>query len=496
MVLRGILVSFVLYLALPGAMLPITVRAKKVNVIAGKSVTLHCLDGTDKKSASTVIWTHNARLLLKEFRGSIYKGERCDRCALKNEESFSLELPDAEAGQYACEVDGKREVTHDVIVWKVIGSKSGYLLHGDTLELHLSPFNMEDAQIEWFGPHKAKVTGEKLRWKLQKGSIQITNLTVQEDHGMWECHVISDKLEIPYNVKVIGFFNPLDEFRFASINSSIILSCPLNINLQEEKNNPEIPRIQFWKWLKNNTLLKEQNMGNMNSSFPIKQIPQVRFEDAGEYQCHLGFQHRNLKKIITLIVMEGQFPVIRGEEEHSLLNLVETVSLIYFFPAFPAVSAVHDDLGSKEENVTLCGHINPSAPPLAELCWVNVNESMSKPKCGSLISENKFCHIATTAGLWRCDLKVNNDVKISIDYILGKTTNKWTLESRFPLIEIASGAGATFLLLILAGVCVPTCRRIKRKQQQAKKIAQIKQHLLAKRTCQCQRELANDYYHT
>ncbi|XP_025020882.1 T-cell surface glycoprotein CD4-like [Python bivittatus] len=461
MVLSSILVSFVLYLALPGAMLPVTVRAEKVNVIAGKPAILHCLDSTDKKNPATLIWKYNNKLLLKIFQGNPFKGEKSEMWTLNNDESFSLELVKAETGLYTCEVDGKLETTYEVKVWKVIGSKSGYLLQGDTLKLNLSPFNMEDNRIEWFNPQKAKVTGKELRWKVQEDSIQITNLTIQEDHGMWECHVFPDQLKIPYNVKIIGFPNPLDEFNFAALNSSFNLSCPLNINLENQK-DPEIPRVQSWKLVKNNIVVEEQNISNMNNSFPTKRIPRVHFEDAGKYQCHLRFNHRNLNKNINLIVM--------------------------------TVSAVPDELSSKE-NVTLCGHIKP-APPLAELCWVNVNESMSKPTCGSPISENKFCHIATTAGLWRCDLKVNNNVKISINYTLGKTTNEWTVESRFPLIEIASGAGATLLLLILAGICVPTCKHIKRKRQQAKRIAQIKQHLLAKRTCQCQRELANDYYHT
>lgn len=46
----------------------------------------------------------------------------------------------------------------------------------------------------------------------------------------------------------------------------------------------------------------------------------------------------------------------------------------------------------------------------------------------------------------------------------GKTSNETTLENRFSLIKIASGIGAMLLLLILVGVCVPTCKRIKQKQ--------------------------------
>ncbi|KAM3845593.1 T-cell surface glycoprotein CD4 [Vipera latastei] len=449
MVLNSILVAFVLYLALLRAMF--SMRAEKLNVIAGKSVVLQCLNNkTDIKSASRMTWKYNGKRLLQKFKGQVYRDGRSETYILKDE-TFSLELPKAEPGKYACDVDGKEVATYDIEVWQVIGSKSGYLLQGDTLKLHLSPF--KDTRIEWVEPHKTKVTGKEPRWELQKDGLQISNLTVQEDHGIWECHIVHYKLQLSYNVKVLGFSNRLDEFRFATINSSILLSCPLNIDLQG-KRDWEIPKVRSWKWLKNNILMKEHNTSNINSSFFTQQISNVHSEDAGKYQCHLGFTHRNLTKTINLIVMK--------------------------------VSAVPPVLRSKEDNVTLCGHISPSAPPLTELCWVYVNGS-SEPKCGSPISDNKFCHVATTEGLWRCDLKVNNNVKISIDYILGKTSNETTLENRFSLIKIASGIGAMLLLLILVGVCVPTCKRIKQKQQRAKRMAQIKQHLLAKRTCQCQR---------
>lgn len=102
-----------------------------------------------------------------------------------------------------------------------------------------------------------------------------------------------------------GFINRLDEFRFAAINSSILLSCPLNIDLQE-KRDWEIPKVRSWKWLKNNILKKEHNTSNINSSFFIQQISNVHSEDAGKYQCHLGFTHRNLSKTINLIVMKGR----------------------------------------------------------------------------------------------------------------------------------------------------------------------------------------------
>ncbi|XP_070791445.1 T-cell surface glycoprotein CD4 [Pituophis catenifer annectens] len=460
MVLNSILVAFVLYLAILGA--TFSTRAETINVAADKSAFLYCK--TDK-TPSSMIWNYNGKLLLRKMKDQVFKAGKPETYILRDEKTFAVELTKAEPGQYTCEVDGKRVATYDIEVWTVTGSKSGYLLQGDTLKLSLSPAT--DTRIEWFDPHKTKVTANQPRWKLQKDSLQILNLTVQEDNGIWTCHISHYKLNVSYNVKVLGFSNPLDEFQFATINSSSNLSCPLNIDLQEKKDQ-EIPKVQSWKWLKNNVLMKEHNISNINRSFSIHQISNVRSEDAGQYQCHLGFKHGILSKTNNLIVVK--------------------------------VSAIPPVLRSNEDNVTLCGHISPSASPVTELCWVYVNDSMSEPKCGSPISENKFCHIATTEGPWRCDFKVNNDVKISIDYILGKFqgkfSNETTLGNSFSLIKTASGIGTMLLLLILVGVCVPTCKRMKQKQQQAKRMAQIKQHLLAKRTCQCQRDLPNDYYHT
>ncbi|XP_058027286.1 T-cell surface glycoprotein CD4-like [Ahaetulla prasina] len=459
MVLNSILVAFVLYLALLGA--TFSTRAEKINVAAGKPVFLHCRSETDMKTPSSMVWKYNGKGLLQKIQGQVYKVERSETYILKDEETFTIELPKAKPGQYTCDVNGMLVATYDVEVWTVTGSKSGYLLQGDTLKLSLSP--VKDTKIEWFEPHKTKVTGNEPRWKLQKDSLHILNLTIQEDNGIWECHISPYKVKLSYNVKVLGFSNPLDEFQFAAINSTSILSCPLNVDLQENR-DLEIPKLQSWKWLKNNIIMKDHNISNINRSFSVQEIANVQSEDAAQYQCHLGFKHGILCKTINLIVVK--------------------------------VSAIPPVLRSKEDNVTLCGHISPSAPPLTKLCWVYVNDSTSQPICGSPVSENKFCHVATTEGLWRCDFKVNNDVKISIDYNLGKFQGKFSNETSFLPIKEASGIGAMLLLLILVGVCVPTCKRIKQKQQQAKRMAQIKQHLLAKRTCQCQRDLPNDYYHT
>lgn len=46
-----------------------------------------------------------------------FKVERSETYILKDEETFSLELPKAEPGQYVCDVDGKLMATYDIEVW-------------------------------------------------------------------------------------------------------------------------------------------------------------------------------------------------------------------------------------------------------------------------------------------------------------------------------------------------------------------------------------------
>ncbi|XP_062984466.1 T-cell surface glycoprotein CD4-like [Elgaria multicarinata webbii] len=406
-----------------------------------------------------VTWRHKNTVIINFVSGKVYTGGKLVQYRFGDTDkgNFSLVLPDAkEGGYYACEVEGQQPITFDLKVWKLTQSPSGYLLQGETLLLELHSSNMSGVSIEWFGPSKAKVTGKEPRWKLKSNNqkLEIMNLTVQEDHGTWECRILPNGPRITYNVKVIGFSNASDDMAFAALNSSTVLSCPLNTDLQKE---PGIPGVQAWKWMKNNMILVENLIPiNSNSSFPVRKIPKVQFEDAGRHQCILTFPHRNLKKTIHLVVMK--------------------------------VSAGRLELPSKEPTVTLCCHISAPAPPMAQLCWVSVSHGTA---CDSNLLENKFCHTNTTGGPWRCDLKVNNRVELSMNYTVAEAA----IQNKFPQIEVATGAGAMLLLFIVALACVPTCKTIKRKRQTAKRMTQAKQHLLVKRTCQCQRELTNDYYH-
>ncbi|XP_061481180.1 T-cell surface glycoprotein CD4 [Rhineura floridana] len=453
MILSCILVFFVLH---PGVMLQ-ELAVLNMNVIAGEPVVLHCQDDIRNQNP-TVVWKYKSADILQYSRGKTFYGKIPANIAsakLKDPDNgdFSLMLPpDALEGRYTCEIGGK-QINIDLTLWKVKGSPDGYLLEGDTLQLDLLSANRKSVRVEWFSPQSVKVTSNKPRWNLQNDgwTLQIKDLNV-EDNGTWKCTLPNNNLTIYCKVRVIGFVNSLDvDMRYAAVNSTVVLSCPLNIHLHEIPRN--ILTGLVWKKDEKEDCVVLNASSNLK---PQKEISKVQFEDAGEYQCQLRFTQRSLNKTIQLVVL--------------------------------TVSASPPGLRSRNGDVNLCCHISAPVPPKVQLCWANMNETS---KCASDFPDSKFCSTARTAELWRCSLKVENNEKISMSYVVEATMVK----NDFPLIEVASGAGALLLLLTMTVVCVYTSKMVKRKRK-AKRMAQAKRHLLEKKVCQCHKELTDDYYHT
>ncbi|XP_053146784.1 uncharacterized protein LOC128342825 [Hemicordylus capensis] len=372
-------------------------------------------------------------------------------------------MPQAEKGIYTCEeLDRQTSVQHrtfDLQLVNVIGSHNEYLLEGETLELTMnSSDTVSSMKIEWFGPRKTKVKGSKQRWTLENNDriLRIRNLTVQEDNGMWECHILPSGPILFYDVKVIGFLKALDvEMMFAAVNSSVILSYELNANLQQAKRLPE-SSVLIWKPTEDTMAPGTKIPVIANSSYVVKNISNVHFENAGWYQCQLKFRHGYLNKTIHLVVMKVSAQPIRPLTE--------------------------------EGDVTLCCQVSAPFPPMALLRWEHMNDTKEAPNP----AENKFCFQTRTVGLWNCRLLVKNELKISLNYTVEKPPST---EKEFPLLQVVLGAGVPLLLLILTSVFVAFCKIIKQKRQRARRMVLAKQHLLAKRTCQCQKSLTNDYYH-
>ncbi|XP_054858894.1 uncharacterized protein LOC129345694 [Eublepharis macularius] len=446
--LNNILISFLLHL---GVLLPVTAD-QHAYAIAGKPFTLSCPDAGKNQNPGTVIWKHNGTKVLNYMKGRPWKG-KSSLYKYKGTDNgeFSLEMPEAEEGLYTCAVDG-RETNIHLRFLKVTGSPEGSLLQGESLELQLHPASLEQVTIEWISPRHER--GNPPHWTLMDNNqrLRIKELHVQDD-GIWKCSVLG--LVIPYKVTVIGFLSASDKEIFAAVNSTVTFSHELHFNSQH----------------KNDLNIKEQLLtGNISGSLVFldasgdcdqKKIPNVQFKDAGWYPCSLRFNRGYLNKTIHLIVMEVVFLAV------------------FATPPGPLF---------KEGEVKFCCSISAPLPPGALLRWDSGNET----------KEISDCLVIRTAGLWTCSLIVEDKVKIRVNY----TVEEASLQPRFPLMESAWGAGVALLLLALVSVCLSTYVTMKRKKQRVERMAQAKQHLLAKRTCQCQssnmavpREAAADTTH-
>ncbi|XP_042303654.1 uncharacterized protein LOC121920593 [Sceloporus undulatus] len=310
MALNRILVSFVLQL---GIILPVT-GASKVNIVAGETVVLLCPNGKTKtENPAKVIWKYEGKTIITYIRSQekSFMANSSAKYRLVDEKkgNFSLWLPDGK-GQYSCEVEGEPPLIYYVQRWHWKISQRGYVLQGETLQLEVMTSGKEysASRIEWLSPYKAKVTGNEPRWMLENNNwkLQIKNLSIQEDHGIWECHVLPDGPRITYDVKVIGFLNALgdSDTRFAAVNNSVVLSCPLSISLTKEKSLENF--LQSWDLMKDNKVLIKKDVKLANNTFPAKEISKVQFEDAGNYHCHFTFAKGHLNKSIHLIVMKGK----------------------------------------------------------------------------------------------------------------------------------------------------------------------------------------------
>nr|XP_020659807.1 T-cell surface glycoprotein CD4-like isoform X1 [Pogona vitticeps]XP_020659808.1 T-cell surface glycoprotein CD4-like isoform X1 [Pogona vitticeps] len=463
MILNTVLVSFILQL---GMMLPV-LECLDINIVAHKPVILSCpVHAKKPQTSNKVFWKHNQKDIIKYTEGRVFKGDKSATYTFVNADNgnYSLNLINPEEGQYICKVEENILRTYDLTVWEITGSQQKYFLQGESLTLSLKQHAtvMKEVKVKWVSPNKVSVTGEESHWQLRNNNqdLHIKNLEFEKDHGAWGCHIFLDNVLIishNVNVNVIGFLKASakddDEMMFAVVNSNVTLSCLLNINLQDQKDI-----LLNGEWLKDNIILGKENISSSNSTSSLdKKLPKVQFEDAGRYQCRLKLENRQLDKFIQLVVMK-----------------------VFLEPS------------SEEGKGTLCCQVSAPAPPTTQLCWVHANTT----NCSHGFLDSPFCHPVTTTGLWRCDLKVKNEEKRSVNYSTVKEEVTAMGDHAFPVTEVLSGAGVTLLLLIIVGTLVPACKMIRRKRQQVKRMALAKQHLLAKRTCQCQRELTNDYYHT
>ncbi|KAM9173267.1 T-cell surface glycoprotein CD4 isoform 2-T3 [Pangshura tecta] len=441
----------------------------------GKQVILPCID---KTQSDGVIWKYNDQVviqhLMRLLRGPKFK----DRSELNKQEmskgNFSLilsRLEHADAGKYVCAV-GSRTFKVQLQVFEVTGSPSGYLLKGENLTLSIQ--GPSSASVTWFNNHKVKVTAIQSR-ELKNGgrTLQIHNLQV-EDSGTWTCHItyLSAQLDIPSKVLVIGFHNLNVETLYKAVNSTVSISYSLSTHLLQIRELEYVRVGLEWKpemgskyqekfnfSVTSKELLLPKQMANMQVTWKPShtlevKLAKVQFKDAGWYQCQLTVNRGRVEKAIHLVVM--------------------------------TVSA--DPVGplSKWANVTLLCKLSAPIPPNAQLCWEHVNGTEKKL---NMSGHNEVTVKTKTVGLWRCSLKVENNMITSIDYTVVKVA-EWNI---YDLIWIVVGLGASIVLLLLASLFIFIYTARLRRRRRAEKMAQARRDLIERRICQCQRQLKNDY---
>ncbi|KAM7180871.1 T-cell surface glycoprotein CD4 isoform 1-T1 [Macrochelys suwanniensis] len=439
----------------------------------GEQVILPCID---KSQSDGLTWKYNGQIVI-QYLSRLLKGRTLalsDRSELNKQEiskgNFSLilsQLRHSDAGKYVCGVSSGTFMVQ-LQVFEVTGSPSGYLLQGENLTLTIQ--GASSVKVTWFDNRQVEVTAAQSReLKTGERSLQIPNLQA-EDSGTWRCHItsLSAKLDIPYKVLVIGFHHLNQETLYKAVNSTVSFSYSLSTHLQQIRELAYIRVGLEWKPKTDSKYLEKFNftskeplltkqMANMQVTWKPSnhlevKLSKVQFKDAGWYQCQLTFSRGHVGKTIHLVVM--------------------------------TVSA--DPVGplSKWANVTLLCKLSVPVPPNAQLFWEHVNGTEKKL---NTLGHSEVKVKTKTVGLWRCSLKVENNVATSIDYTVVKAA-EW---NSYVVIVPEVGAGIVLLLLASLGTFIGTARQ--RRRRRAEKMARARRDLIERRTCQCQRQLKNDY---
>uniref|UniRef100_A0A8C0GZ71 Ig-like domain-containing protein n=1 Tax=Chelonoidis abingdonii TaxID=106734 RepID=A0A8C0GZ71_CHEAB len=350
----------------------------------GEQVILPCIDksqsdGVTWKYNELVVIQHQTRLLRGRIPNSPHpcRSPLTSRSELNKQEmakgNFSLilsQLEHSDAGKYVCVV-GSRTFKVQLQVFEVTGSPSDYLLQGENLTLSIQ--GSSSVSVTWSNNRKDKVTATQSR-ELKNGgrTLQIHNLQV-EDSGTWRCHItsLSAKLDIPYKVLVIG-------------------KRSMDLSLR----TLQMPRKCKRRWI------------NLNiSHLLLTHKPRERSRQAGVWEVPP-------KKVPTI-----WRPLRLCHRPYGKVVPIPSFAcppLVLF-----AVSA--DPVGplSKWANMTLLCKLSAPIPPNAQLFWEHVNGTEKKL---NMLGHSEVMVKTKTVGLWRCSLKVENNMMTSIDYTVGRKT--------------------------------------------------------------------------
>ncbi|NXG92419.1 CD4 protein, partial [Stercorarius parasiticus] len=382
----------------------------------------------------------------------------------------NLKLSDA--GIYTCKY-GSHTINISLHVFELTISSDGHFLPNEVPKLTLmqnSSKPVPDLSITLFNSNNNAVIKKPLQNTRQKYILELKKLEAT-DSGTWMCHVHADSplinQNITFPVKVLGFQNPALERKYATADSTVILSWHLNfrtiiwkegftgqLNWKRQENATPHELLDF-----NVTAWGEQHKTKKSSHFRFEipeskpestielKLPKVHFNHSGQYQCQLAYNGRYTQNKIELVVMKVSAnpvgPLPRGAK------------------------------------ATLICQVSSPLPPNAHLLWERVNGTQADIK-KSKQNEAKVEVNVSAVGLWNCHLIEDNDMKISLSYPVG--------EAPVWISYAVTGAsiGGSVLLFGLACLCVISGISWQRRRQRAKRMIRARQYLLENKTCQCQ----------
>ncbi|NWR15076.1 CD4 protein, partial [Emberiza fucata] len=384
---------------------------------------------------------------------------------------WNLKLSDA--GTYTCEY-GAHKVRTSLHIVKLMVSLDGHFLQNEVPKLILiqnSSSPLPDLSITLFDSNNNRVIPEIQKKNLQEYIVNLKKLKTM-DSGTWMCQIHSDSplinQNISFAVKVLGFQNPDLERKYATVDSTVILSWHLNsqkikwkkgftgqLNWKQQEGAESHELLDFnvtaegqlHETKKSNNLLFEIPESKRESTIEVK-LPKVHFNHSGQYQCQLEYERRR--------------------KAQSKIELV--VVKVSANPAGPL---------SRGASVILTCQVSGPLAPNAYLSWERVNGTKMDIK-NSKQGEVKLEVNVSTAGLWSCHLIEDSDKKISFHY---------HVEEASVLINnviIGASIGGSLLAFALGCLCIISGVSWQQRRQRAKRMAQARQHLLENKTCQCQ----------
>ncbi|XP_069705990.1 T-cell surface glycoprotein CD4 isoform X2 [Phaenicophaeus curvirostris] len=452
--------------------------AQKISLqtgVAGGEVILHC---RDIPRDSSVIWKYyktTIRLLkTTHLKGKATMTERSEITNDKHLRVWDLRLSDA--GNYTCEY-GSQTVSISLHVFKLTISSDGYFLPNEVPELTLmqsSSYPLPSLTITFFNSKKKTVQTEFVQKKTPEEYILKLKELEAMDNGIWTCHVHSRSplinQNISFDVKILGFQYLDLERKYATVDSTVILSWHLNfqkikwkagftgqLNWKQQESAASHELLDFnvttrgekHETKKSNHFWFEMLESKPESTVGVK-LPKVHFNHSGQYECQLAYKGRYTQTKIELVVMK-----------------------VSANPVGPLPR------GSK---MTLICQVSSPLPSSAHLRWERVNGTQMEIK-NSKHHEMKVEVNVSAAGLWNCHLMEDNDRKISLSYLVEEAPVWITY-----VVIAASIAGSVFVFGF-ACLCIISGISWQRRRQRAKRMAQARQYLLENKTCQCQHRL-------